>query len=384
MTTASEPEVWLQKARAMAPLVERYRDECERERQMCPPLFEALHNAGLMNLWLPRSLGGTEVNIETLLLVVEELSRQDGAAGWNTMIACESSAFAAFLPEAGARTVFDNPKNVLGGSLQPKGQAIAVEGGYRISGQWPMASGCDHTDWLAGGCLIMDAGHPRMLPSGMPDMLVGLFPRAETKIIDTWFTAGLRGTGSKDIAVEDLFVPAERTFQMFTTHAAHPGSTYGGLVAQIFALPVAVVALGIARDAIDSFVRIALSKTPQRQLTALGERDTTRALVGRAEAKLRSARAFLLDVAHQMTQTTIENGQITPEVAALIPLAAAHAAETGSEVVDMMFKASGATGIYSTNRLERRFRDVNMVTQHVTTNSANFEHGGRYFLQPAM
>jgi alkylation response protein AidB-like acyl-CoA dehydrogenase len=296
------------------------------------------------------------------------------------MIGTEGSAFAAYLPQETARELFAPAHTVVAGSFQPKGVATPVAGGYRVSGVWPLASGCAHATLVVGVCRVMEAGGARTDPNGVPDLQVCVMPASECEILDTWYSAGLRGTGSSDFRVTDAFVPQDRCFSLAQGPAAEPGSLYGAPLPVLFALPVSAVGLGIARAAIEAFLELAADKVRLGGSAALAQDGLVQATVGRAEAQLRSARAFALDVAEEMRRSTAAAGQISPEATALVALAAAHAAESATAVVTMLFKVAGASAIYASSRLERCFRDVHMVTQHRATNVFNFETVGRHFL----
>jgi alkylation response protein AidB-like acyl-CoA dehydrogenase len=371
---------WLAQAHKFGPIIQTYRDAAEQSRQMPRPLFEALRDSGFFRLWLPRRFGGPEVNMMTFIRVVEALSRLDGAVGWNVMIGTEGSAFAAYLPEETARELFAPAHAVVAGSFQPKGEAMPVAGGYRVSGVWPLASGCAHATLMVGACRVIEKGCTRTGPNGAPDRQVCVIPASECEVIDTWYSAGLRGTGSSDFRVKEAFVPEDHCFSLTQGPIAEPGSLYGAPLPVLFALPVSAVGLGIARDAIDAFIELAAGKVRLGGSAALAQDGLVQTTVGRAEAQLHSARAFALDVARQMTRSTAAEGQISRETTALVALAAAQAAETTTEVVTMLFKMAGSSAIYAGSRLERCFRDVHMITQHRATNVFNFETAGRHFL----
>jgi alkylation response protein AidB-like acyl-CoA dehydrogenase len=205
-------------------------------------------------------------------------------------------------------------------------------------------------------------------------------PVSACEILDTWYTTGLRGTGSSDFRITDAFVPQSRCFSLTQGLAAVPGTLYGAPLPVLFALPVSAVGLGIARAAIDAFLELAAGKVRLGGAAVLAQDGMVQTAMGRAEAQLRSARAFALDMAEEMTRSTAAEGQLSRETTALVALAAAQAAESATEVVTMLFKLAGSSAIYTSSRLERCFRDVHMVTQHRATNVFNFETVGRHFL----
>src|SRR5688500_18111159 len=176
----------------------------ERDRQLPADLVEDLRRSGVFRLCVPRAIGGVEGHVLDLVTAVEALARGDGSTGWCAAIGATSGALAAYLPELAAREVYADPGSVSGGVFAPLGRATPVPGGYRVSGRWPFASGVDHCGWLMGGCVVEEEGGVRPLPDGAPDVRLLVFSAADVEVIDTWSVAGLRGTGSHDIAVDAL------------------------------------------------------------------------------------------------------------------------------------------------------------------------------------
>jgi len=238
----------LETAVALAPRIRAAAAETERQRRLSPELVRALAAGGVFRMCVPRALGGGEVDPATMIETVETLAAADGAAGWSAMIGATSGVASAYLAEEAAQEIYgSDPEVVSGGAFAPLGKATVVDGGYRVSGRWPFASGCEHCAWLMGGSVVLDGGQPRLLPSGMADNRLMLFPAAAVRIIDTWDVAGLRGTGSHDIAVEDQFVPAARSLSLISDRPRASGPLYAFPVFGLLALGIAGVALGIAR-----------------------------------------------------------------------------------------------------------------------------------------
>ena len=211
--TAVKTSEWVERARALAPIVAQWRNAGEQERHMPRPLFEALRDTGVFRMSVPTAVGGAEVEEETIVQVIEELARQDGSVGWNVMIASGAAIAASYLPETGLREVYrSGPSTVIAGALLPKGAAIPVPGGFRLTGHWTFASGCHQADWMLGSSTVMAHGTPRLRPDGSPDVRAFFVPIGACEILDTWHTAGLRGTGSHDWQVTDVFVPEEQSF----------------------------------------------------------------------------------------------------------------------------------------------------------------------------
>jgi alkylation response protein AidB-like acyl-CoA dehydrogenase len=382
MTTLQETSTDLiAAAQALAPKVEAYRDQSERERTLPAGLVGAIQETGLFRIWVPRSLGGYEADLETNLRVIEELARMDGAVGWNVMIAGTGGMFSAFMPESSAREIFGDPRSTVAGALAPKGRAVPVDGGYMLSGQWPLASGCLHASWLAGGSFIFDGDGqaPRMGGQGIPDLKLFFFPKDECEILDTWYSAGLRGTGSHDFTVKDQLVPESRAFSLMGK-AHHHGTLYRAGILNVFSLPVAAVALGIARAALDAFEELAGAKTPTFSMATLRDRTTVQASVAKAEALHRSARALIYETAESIWDTMCAGDELSEEQEALVRLSCVHAGAACAEAVDIVYTLAGATSVYATSKIERCFRDAHVVTQHIALSFQWYERTGQYFL----
>src|SRR5207237_2491785 len=236
-----------------------------------------------------------------------------------------------------------------GGACAPLGRATVVAAGDRVPGRWRFASGCEHCAWLMGGSVVLDGGQPRLLPSGMPDNRLMLFPAAQVRIIDTWDVAGLRGTGSHDIAVEDRFVPAARSLSLIADRPRERGPLYAFPVFGLLALGIAGVALGIARRAIDELARVAAGKTPTGSRRVLAERSVVQAQVAEAEAGLGSARAFVFETVESAWQAAKAEGVLDVRRRALLRLSATHATLAAARTVDLMYHAGGGTAVYASS-----------------------------------
>ena len=204
MTTAvvDHPDVHdvVAAARRLAPQIIAVRDEAEQMRQTPPTLAKAIADAGLYQMFLPRSVGGMELAPLTVFEAVEELSKHDGSVGWCAMIASGTSLIAGWLPTDSVRKMAGTPPDFRGaGSLRPQGRAWPVEGGYRVKGQWDFASGIDHANWLYCPTIIMEGDKPTMTQAGAPKVRAMLIPATDATIVDTWSVIGMRGTGSQDI-----------------------------------------------------------------------------------------------------------------------------------------------------------------------------------------
>ncbi len=347
-------------ARDLAELIEANADDGERIRRLPLVAVKALGDAQLLRLCVPHVYGGPEVDPVTLVRAIEAVAHSDGAAGWCTMIASTTSSMACFLPEASAREIYGDPRSITGGVFAPnaKGVAATVDGvdGFSVSGRWAWGSGTQHCRWVLGGALC-DDGTFRLC----------WFPQSEVTFHDTWYTTGMRGSGSLDYSVTDVFVPSTRTIQPGVTRpvvrtplAQFPNFT-------LLAAGVSAVGLGVARRALDELVGLAQGKKPQYSSKTLAQSSYTQIELARAEGKLRAARAFLLDELQSAWDTALAGEEVTVEARTGIRLAATHAATVGAEVADAAFTLAGGTAVYDTSPLGRCLRDAHVVTQHIQT-----------------
>jgi alkylation response protein AidB-like acyl-CoA dehydrogenase len=290
-----------------------------------------------------------------------------------------SAAISVLIPEEAAREIFGGDQ-LAAGSVIPRGRAVPVEGGYRVSGRWPLMSGCHHADWVAGNCLVFEDGAPgpRMNAHGAPDFTLAVFKATDGRILDTWHSLGMRGTGSADFAVEDVFVPAARTFGVFTTESRLSRPIYRLRIDQLFFTGLAVVCFGVARAAIDAFVSIAREKTPTLSQSTLASRPTIHAEVARAEARLQSARAYMHEVAREISEA-IMTGPISEELEARRRLACVNCGEACEAVVDSMYRLAGTSVIYSGHELERCLRDIHTLNQHICVGPVWWEKTGQFY-----
>jgi alkylation response protein AidB-like acyl-CoA dehydrogenase len=379
---AGETQEWLDRARALEPLVAEYRDQAEAERRLPRPLFETMRDQGFFSLWTPRSLGGGEVSLETAVRVTEEMARQDGSVGWNVMIAGNTSILWALVDPAAAREIFARqPEAVIAGTiLAGRGTAVPMDGGFRLTGRWPFASGCQQADYMVASGVITDGGEPRLGPDGQPQTNAFVLPIGDCRILDTWYTAGLRGTGSHDFEVNDAFVPEGLRFTSVAAPSHEPGPLYNTMITNIWGFNVSAVALGIARDALDSFAELAQTKTSMRSTVAIAKREQVQTRLGEAEALLRAGRAFLYESLRD-TWDMLSTGQPVPiEQAGVNRLAYANATNSAVQATDMVFTLAGSSSIYTKSRIERCFRDVHMVTQHGVVGPAGYTIAGKCFL----
>jgi alkylation response protein AidB-like acyl-CoA dehydrogenase len=371
--------VTLAPLRDLAPLIAQYADEAERERRLARPVVEALVNVGGFRLLVPPALGGAGASPLEFFEVVETVSAVDGSTGWCVMISGGYGQFAGLLPPAAATDIFRDPAAVLSGTFRPNGVARVVAGGYQVSGQWPLASGSSHATWLLGGCRVFDGEQPRLTPVGGPDLRLVFLPVGDAAILDTWHTAGLRGTASHDFVLRDCFIPDHRTC-WFTHAPARPEPLYRLPTIAVFAAWIAAVPLGIARHALALFTALAGAKTPTWSSTLLREQAAAQRAVGQAEGLVRGGRAFLTETLGDAWATVTSGAALSWTQRGLLRLASTQAATQAVQAVELLFTAAGASAVYASTGLERCLRDVRTAAQHITVTPTNFEIAGQLAL----
>lgn len=368
-------------ARELTPLIRAYADETERGRRLAAPVVDALRSARLFAMGLPASLGGSETPMANALQAIEQVAYADGATGWNVMIAFDTGFMAGFLHEPQARALIASIHlPIVAGSLSPPGRLVRTAGGYRLTGRWRFGSGCQQADLFVVGASLGEDGTPATAANVMHDMMWVTVPAAAVTIADTWHVAGLRGTGSHDFAVEDLFVAEGFVEPVHLDAAAEPGPLYALGVFPAFGIVKAAVALGIARHAIEALKELALAKTATGQTSLLRERPAVQADLARAEACVRSAQALMDEVVADVWHTVVNGGRPSIEQRAWLRLAGVDGVQRAIEAVDLMYNAGGGTAIYESSPLERCFRDVHVVPAHIVVQPNVYEVAGRVFL----
>jgi alkylation response protein AidB-like acyl-CoA dehydrogenase len=378
LNTASS--LFIDAAKGLAPQIQASADEIERSRRLPPPLVEAMAQAGLFRLWIPRALGGEETDPMTLVRVVEEISKADGASGWCMAIGGEYGVFGGYLPADAAREIYGNDPHVrTAGAFRPFGNATVVDGGYRVTGQWPLGSGCQHSAWIVGGCRILDGDEPRLGPNGAPITRILFFPAADCEILDTWHSIGLRGTGSHDYAVTNVFVPTTHSLS-FREPPVESGPLYAFPTIALFGTVLAAVPLGIARHAIDILTTLAGTKIATRSRQSLREDTTLQTNLGRAEALLRSGRALLYEALGEAWEVVSAGQTLNLSHRAALWLASTHAANAAKDAAELTFSAGGSASPYTSSGLERCVRDIHAAAQHLTVASPNYQMVGQALL----
>ncbi|PTL85398.1 acyl-CoA dehydrogenase family protein [Vitiosangium sp. GDMCC 1.1324] len=349
--------------RQLAPRVASRSEEIESARHLPADLARELAAAGLFHMVIPEAYGGLELHPLQIIEAIEEISKADGSAGWCVMIGSVTAMCAAWLPESTARTIYGAPDVITGGVAAPQGRAELVEGGYRVTGRWSWASGSQNCHWLTGGVVVTKDGAPRMVREGIPETRILFFPREDVTLHDTWHATGLCGTGSGDMEVRDVFVPAERALSLLAgPRVDRP--LYAFPAFGLLGVGLPAVALGIARRAIDELTALAQhKKIMPLGRHAIATRPAVQEAVAEAEATLRAARAFLLETVNT-TYEAATRREVTLRHRAELRLAYTHATRSAARVVDRMYEVAGGAAVYRSSPLQRCLRDIHVATQH--------------------
>ncbi len=365
-------------------LIRAHAAEAETNRGLSKPVHQAMVDAGLFRMFAPRALGGLETDAVSGFEAMEEISRIDSAAGWNLQIAASPIATAALFPEETVRNIFAGTDAVVAGGFFPPGMLQAVDGGFQLTGRWGFVSGCQNASWIVNPAVEIKDGAPVMGPDGAPVVRLCLSPMSEVQIIESWDPMGMRGTGSHDVAADAVFVPTERT-AFLRPLSIDPAPSFDTPFTRLGMLPTimgnAVVALGIARAAIDEACAILPSKTPAHFQTLPGQRSTVQAHLGRAEATLSAARAYFYGSLAKAWAVAETGAAIGTEERKHMQLAASYAAEAAAQAVDYVHAAVGSSGVLEAQHaFARHFRDVHTITQHALCSPTRFESMGQVML----
>lgn len=361
----------LERVEMIASILRRHSGDADRERHLSPRVVEAMLDAGLYKMSRPKTFGGLELDPIDAFRVVEEVARHDGAAAWNLQLSLAANCCVAWLPDDAAAEIMEShPSTIIATSFTPGRRAIAVDGGYRLSGQWPFVSGSHEAHWFFFMPEIVDAGGAQRFM---------FLPAAQTEVLDTWHTLGMRGTGSDDVAVRDVFVPERFTAPVAPLEKS--GSAYRGPLYRLTVwFPIGLLAppaLGIARAAIDELIELAGAKTPSFTTSALAGRHVAQRHVAEAEATLDAGRAYLYETFRDGWKSALEGASLTLDQKRRIQLATTHAVTCAAKAVDLVHAAAGTSSIRSEHKLQQHFRDVHTITQHAFTSASRYESAGQ-------
>jgi len=349
----------LEAARALRSTIQAARKETEEARRLAPSVVEGLIETGLCRLAVPASLGGHEAEPVLALKIYEELAGAEASVAWITWNNSLPALFSCRLSGPVRSDLFTDASRLFANSTRPSGKAMAIDDGFLVTGRWSLVSGCELADWIPVMCVVAEQNESEMpLPvSVRQELRMAYIPKGSYRILDTWYAGGLRGTGSHDIVVEDVFVPAERTFS-FKDPTQIDLPLYRMPPLATLSAGCASICLGIAQTAVDALLELALSKTQVNAVPGLRDRPAVQAIVASSEAELDAARLLLHDALGEIWVASSQRVPITDKQRTRIWSAALHATKAAKGVVNAMFEAAGASAIYVDCPLERAHRDI--------------------------
>jgi len=370
---------YVARARALGPALAAAADEIEQNRELPAAIVSALIDNGLFRLLQPRSLGGAELDPVTYVQVVEQIASHDASTGWCVEQANGCSMVAAFLDPETAGEIFGPPDGIVAWGPVGPAELRVVPGGFRLTGAWNFASGSHHASWLGAHVVMLGPdGVPLTRADGGEILRTLLFPKSAATMTDIWHVVGLRGAGSDRYSVTDLFIPERYTvFRDPQIAPRQPGRLYCFSSSNMYAAGVAAVALGIARGMIADFTELATEKVPRGGRQRLCENQVIQSQLAQAEARLGSARAYLLDGLAEIWEAVGATGQLNLQQNAMIRLASTWAIHQAREVVNTLYHGAGATAIFDNRPFERRFRDMHTALQQAQGRQAHYETIGR-------
>jgi alkylation response protein AidB-like acyl-CoA dehydrogenase len=362
----------LAEAKRIGPTLRGNAAQADRDARLPAASIEALRDAGFLRLYVPRSLGGLEIDPVTYACAQEELARHDAAAAWTLQAAGSSAWWCSRLPEETAAEIYaDGPDQLLAVSFPVPMDAVRVEGGFELSGRRRFASNISDASWI-----WVTATSEDDLVDDVPATRAAFFPASHARIVRTWDPIGMRGTDSNDVELDALFVPDRRTFRIGIDHlpsSLYDGPLYRAAAMVLVASYIPAVALGIARDALDELVELAQDKTPFASTTSLRERAVTQAKLGRAEGAVRSARTFLHDRIGYGWGRAVAGDELTLEEKAEVLLAAVQAIDASTHAVETAFSAAGTTAITRGSHLEQHLRDISVLKHQGFVSESRYE-----------
>ena len=374
---ASTPDDILAAARALEPLVKSAASQIETDRRLPSALVQAMMEAGIFRMAVPRAYGGAELDPMTQVRVVEELSRMEGSVGWLAMIGAAGGPMAAFLDPPVAQRLFGQVDNVFAGMIRPPQRADVVEGGFRVSGRFRFASGCQHASMMTCGCSLYENGKPLLRADGQQKGRVMLIPASKVTIIDTWDTTGMRGTGSHDFVVDNVFVPAEESVSMLGRPRV-PGPLY--TFVPIYLVCHAGVPLGIARGALDFMLELCTEKEMMPSRRLLRDDTQVQETIARAEASVGAARSYVYRTLEELWETLCKGDTPSVRQRAAYRVMMVHSHQIAKEVISTLYDTAATSAIFRTHPLDRQMRDILTACQHRVVHPKMLRPAGRMFL----
>jgi alkylation response protein AidB-like acyl-CoA dehydrogenase len=370
----------VERARALRPLIAAEADEVERTRRLTPKLTAALIENELYRALLPKSVGGHEVPLEAFMQMQEEIAKADASTAWCLGQCAVCAMTAAYLEPDAANEIFNTAPGILAwGAIAH--EVKAVPGGYLANARWEFASGSRQASWLGSHVRVVEAdGTTRKKKDGSPEIRTILFPMSSATMYDVWDVIGLKGTGTDSYSVENLFIPEKfAALRDDLSAVREKGPLYKLTTNAAFSMGFAATSLGVARATLDAAIDLARKKIPQG-LGAMRENNAVQGVIGRTEASLRAARAYLYATVREVWHDLERGERVTEAHRIAIRIAATWTIHQSASVVDTAYHMSGATAVFAANPFERRFRDMHAIAQQIQARDTHYEDAGKSIL----
>ncbi len=370
----------VERARALQPLITSEADEIERTRRLTPKVTAALIENELYRALLPRSVGGHEVPLETFMRMQEEIAKADASTAWCLGQCSVCAMTAAYLEPDAANEIFNTPPGILAwGAIAH--EVKVVPGGYLANARWEFASGSRQASWLGSHVKVVEPdGTLRKRKDGAPEIRTILFPMSSATMYDVWDVIGLKGTGTNSYSVENLFVPEKfAALRDDISAVREKGPLYKLTTNAVFSMGFAATSIGVARATLDAATDLARAKIPQG-MGAMRDNNAVQGVIGRTEASLRAARAYLYATAAEVWRDLEAGTSVTEAHRIAIRIAATWTIHQSAAVVDTAYHMSGATAVFAKNPFERRFRDMHAIAQQIQARDTHYEDAGKAIL----
>jgi len=366
-------------AQELQPLIRQHLEEGEQRARLTKEVVTAVGQAGLFRLFAPREVGGLEVPPPVAFAIIETVSAADPAVSWymgNSMPACLA---AAFLGERERAELFAEPNQNFGFSGAPVGRAIPVGGGYRVSGQWPVVTGCEDAKWCALAGLVMEGDAPRQV-QGYPDGRLFLIPTVALDIAPTWQqAAAMRGTGSNAVSVREVFVP-----EGFAHTPAKPLRLNRPLfhlpLPLLFSFSPAAVALGVLSTALESATEALSSKVSSFSGQTLREQAPIQELIAHAHAAYRAARAGVVEATNAVWEVAVTGEPVAQRLKADLYAVSFYAIDTARETISQLYAHGTRAAFMQGNPVERALRNIHAIAFGVESARGHRQSAGRVML----
>ncbi len=369
----------MQQAESLARTFARRSEEIEANRRLPSDVAKQMGAAGFYRMFIAERVGGLELSPLVATRVYEALARGDAACGWVAFIGATTGLALCRMTDEVCGEVLATPDTLIAGVFAASGNAVKVERGFRVNGHWQWASGSPNADWIGGGCTLTVDGKLATSSAGVPRNHMVLFRASEVRLLDTWFTSGLRGTGSNEFEVYDLLVPeAHVSGYLIKNVPDRPLFRFPQFA--LLTQGVSAVALGIARASIDCLIELAGKKKRYGATASLANSPHAQMEVALAEARLRAARAFFYETIERAWSLAVAGGPMPLDARRDMRLAATHAIGAAIAVVDAMYTLAGGSAVFDNSPLQRHLRDVHVASQHITVSSDTLETVGKLLL----